>query len=172
MVTDAVAGRETPLARNAAESPLAWLATRRDRSGQPMISRTQLDAGQRLSADHERGMQRDRVTQSWDVSGVRGESPQDRLTVGEAAQDARRRVRNALDAVGPELSSVLYAVCCEERGLETVEKQHGWPQRCGKVILRLALDRLAQHYGMAPSVSGAARAGLVHWGSADYRPTA
>lgn len=156
---------------NAAESPLAWLATRRDKNGNPMISPTQLDAGTRLACDHERAMMRERVTQSWDASGVRGGGAGDRLTVSEAAHDARERVRAALDAVGPELSSALYAVCCAQEGLETVEKRHGWPARCGKVILRLALDRLAQHYGMAPSVSGAARAGLVHWGTADYRPS-
>lgn len=157
---------------NAAESPLGWLATRRDKAGKPMITRTQLEAGQRLAMDHERALKRQRITQSWDASGVHADGPRDQLTVSEAAHDARRRVRDALDAVGPEMSSVLYAVCCEEHGLEAVEKQHGWPARCGKVILRLALDRLAQHYGMAPSVSGAARAGLVHWGAADYRPSA
>ncbi|UOM34349.1 DUF6456 domain-containing protein [Acuticoccus sp. I52.16.1] len=157
---------------NAAESPLGWLATRRDRNGAPMISRMQLEAGRRLAMDHERALRRERVTQSWDLSGVHGDGPRDRLTVSEAAHDAQRRVREALDAVGPEMSSVLYEVCCEERGLEMVEKQHGWPARCGKVILRLALDRLAQHYGMAPSVSGAARAGLVHWGADGYRPSA
>lgn len=160
------------LRTNAAESPLAWLATRRDKSGQPMISATQLDAGMRLARDHERAMMRERVTQSWDASGVRGGGGGERLTVTEAAHDARERVRAALDRVGPELSSVLYSVCCAQEGLESVEKRHGWPARCGKVVLRLALDRLAQHYGIAPAVSGAARAGLVHWGSSDYRPSA
>lgn len=160
------------LAVNAAESPLGWLATRRDKAGKPMLSRTQLEAGQRLARDHERGARRERVTQSWDASAVRGDRPRDGLTLSEAAHDARGRVTRALDAVGPDFAPVLVAVCCEEKGLETVEKTQGWPARCGKVILRLALDRLAQHYGMAPSVSGAARAGLVHWGSPDYRPAA
>lgn len=161
-----------PVQANVAESPLAWLASRRDKAGKPMLTAAQVEAGRRLAVDHERGMTRERVTQSWDVSGVHGESRRDRLTVTEAATDARRRVGRALDAVGPDLSEVLVAVCCEEQGLEAVEKRLGWPARCGKVVLRLALDRLARHYGIAPAVSGAARAGLVHWGAADYRPTA
>lgn len=157
---------------NAKESPLAWLATRRDRSGRPMLEREHVLAGRRLAEDHDRGHQRERVTQSWDASGVRGDAPRDRLSVSEAAADARRRVERAVEAVGPGLANVLVAVCCEEQGLEAVEKRYGWPARCGKVILRLALDRLAAHYGLGAAAHGAPATHLLHWGTADYRPAA
>jgi hypothetical protein len=157
---------------NGAECPLSWLATRRDRSGNPLITAEQHEAGRRLHGDHARAHRAERVTQSWDISGVRGEAPRDRLTTTEAAADARRRVEGALDAAGPGLADVLLAVCCEEVGLETVEKRFGWPARSGKVVLRLALDRLADYYGIARLASGAARSQLLHWGAADYRPRA
>ncbi|MEM8854925.1 MAG: DUF6456 domain-containing protein [Pseudomonadota bacterium] len=157
---------------NAAESPLAWLSTRRDKSGAPMITPEQSLAGHRLFADYERGHQRARTTQAWDASCVRGSTRRDGMTVSEAASDARRRVEKALAAVGPGLCDVLVGVCCDQLGLEAVEKQNRWPARSAKVILRLALDRLAAHYGIAAEAKGNASGPLVHWGTQDYRPRA
>ena len=164
-------GERIEVRANAAENPLSWLATRRGRDGAPLIDRAQHEAGKRLAGDFERANRRERTSQSWDMSGVRGESRRDRLTLGEAALEARRRVERALDAVGPGLAEILVAVCCEERGLEVIERRLGWPQRSGKVVLRLALDRLASHYGIGLSARGSG-AKLVHWGADGYRPSA
>ena len=160
------------VAVNTRESPLAWLATRKDRDGRPMISAAAFEAGQRLHCDHERGHQRARVTQSWDASGVHADGPRERMSVGEAAAAARRRVEMALEEVGPGFAEVLVAVCCQENGLEDVEKRHRWPARSGKVVLRLALDRLAAHYGIGTAATGRPARQLLQWGTADYRPSA
>ena len=78
----------------------------------------------------------------------------------------------ALMAVGPEVSRVLVDICCELKGLEDAEKANGWPQRAGKVVLQIALTRLAKHYGLIGEERWTqARRGLRHWGSEDYRPT-
>jgi hypothetical protein len=85
---------------------------------------------------------------------------------------AKERVMRALDAVGPELAGVLVDICCELKGLEEAERSHDWPQRAGKVVLQLALTRLARHYGLdVPSELPRRRKGIRHWGSEDYRPT-
>ena len=67
---------------------------------------------------------------------------------------------------------MLVDICCELKGLEDAEKENGWPQRAGKVVLQIALTRLARHYGLIGSeTQKPARRGLRHWGSEDYRPT-
>ena len=68
---------------------------------------------------------------------------------GEGPQDARSRVAEALEALGPGLSDIVFRVCCFIEGLETAEKRLGWSARSGKVVLKIALERLAAHYRLS-----------------------
>lgn len=134
------------------ESPLAWLRRRKDRAGQPLLTDAEFHAGERLRGDFTIGQMMARVTANWTpVSGGSGPRvPRDgELTMTEAALEARERCRDALEAVGPELSGVLIDVCCHLKGLEAMERDAGWPQRSGKVILQMALRVLARHYAQA-----------------------
>lgn len=62
--------------------------------------------------------------------------------------EARRRLDRALYSVGEDARAALVRVVLEERGLEDLESEQGWPRRSGKIIVRMALDALAGHYGM------------------------
>jgi len=62
---------------------------------------------------------------------------------------AKQRFARALSTVGPGLSDLLFEVCCHLTGLEAMESANGWPRRSGKVVLQIALDRLAAHYGLS-----------------------
>lgn len=138
---------------NDSESPLAWLARRKGRDGRAMIGPDQFIAGERLRADFTRGHLTPRVTASWSgivrAKGAGGGGEMTDLIVA-----SRQRVRLALEACGPEFSGLLLDVCCFLRGLEDVERERGWPSRSAKVVLQLALDRLARHYGLRASASG------------------
>jgi hypothetical protein len=58
-------------------------------------------------------------------------------------------------------------VCCFLRGLEDVERERGWPPRSAKVVLQLALDRLARHYGFASEAQAEADAHIRTWLASD-----
>ena len=134
-------GRQ-PLMANLGESPLAWLMRRR------MISPRQFEAGERLRADHSRAHAPPSVTMRWDPAPTAKTRsvPGGPLDPTGSQIEARRRFEAATSAVGPGLADVLARVVCEGQGLEAAERAIGWPARAGKVVLGLALDRLAEHY--------------------------
>jgi len=134
---------------NHAESPLAWLRRRRDRSGEAMIDEAAFAAGERLRADMTRAQMTPRVTASWEAPVSAGTGGRLRQEPGDMALAARQRVSRALAAAGDDFAGVLVDVCGFLKGLEQVEKERGWPARSGKLILRMALARLAAHYGLS-----------------------
>lgn len=159
---------------NVAESPLAWLARRRDRNGVPMISALQFEAGERLRLDHERAALTPRVTTNWDAAGAgvsRGRgAAHAAIELRDSAVAARERINRALAAVGPELGDTLLDVCCHLKGLEQIERDANWPQRSAKVVLQMALSALARHYGLIGEGEAGGRSRIGHWGASDYRP--
>jgi len=160
-----------PTLVNDAESPLAWLARRKDREGRTFLDAAQLEAGERFRRDIEQAQLLQRVTANWEASINAARQGADAGAVSEVAIDARRRLVRAFDAVGPELAGLLTDVCGYLKGMEIVESERGWPPRSAKVVLKIALDRLARHYGLAIEARGRDRAeSLLHWGAEDYRP--
>lgn len=159
-----------PLVVDEAESPLGWLARRKGRDGAPFLQAAQVEAGERFRRDVEIAQIRQRVTSDWSGaagSGRRG--PQD-LNVSDLAIAARQRLDRAAAAVGADLNNLLIDVCGLQKGLELVERERSWPPRSAKVVLKIALDRLAAHYGLASQAQGPERARTRRWGASDYRP--
>ncbi|MGY3436585.1 MULTISPECIES: DUF6456 domain-containing protein [unclassified Marinovum] len=129
------------------ETPLTSLARRRDKDGTLFLSDALVSAGERLREDFEVAQMAPRTTQNWDqflTGGAdtgpgRGDGPL-------AATEARRRVANALGDLGPGLGDVALRCCCYLEGLEITEKHMGWSARSGKIVLRIALQRLRRFY--------------------------
>ena len=153
---------------NDAESPLTWLRARRDKTGMPLISDAQYLAGERLRMDFERAMLARRTTTNWDMAGAGGRGGAIAAELSDGAIAARQRYVKALEAVGPELASMLAQVCCLSAGLEQAERLLNLPQRSGKAVLALGLTALARHYGLLEP--GGRRNDVRHWGLDDYRP--
>ncbi len=157
-----------PVLENLGESPLTRLFLRRDAKGKSFISATALAAGERYRADFEKAGLQPRVSANWEASvASRGRGGGD-SGISDFAMDARKRFDRALGLLGRDLSGVTTDVCCFLKGLETVERERGWPPRSAKLMLRTALDLLAVHYGIAGTQPS--RAGMQHWGTADFRP--
>ncbi|WP_343520254.1 DUF6456 domain-containing protein [Sphingomonas sp.] len=128
---------------NLAESPLSWLRAR------GLVDGRQFDAGERLRADYETAALGPRVTMRWDAApaGPR-HGAHDRLDPTTAQIAAKRRFDAAVSAAGPGLSDILWRVICAGETVPTAEKALGWPTRAGRLVLTLALDRVADHYGL------------------------
>ena len=129
---------------NATESPLGWLLSR------GLVSRRQYEAGERLRADWERAQLAPRVTMAWDAAPVaRGRGGAAGKPDLDGAQlDARRRFDDAIAFAGPGLADVLWRVVCAGEGMRDAETALGWPARAGKLVLTIALDRIAAYYRM------------------------
>ena len=127
---------------NLAESPLGWLHSRGH------VTRRQFDAGEQLRSDWERAQLAPGVTMRWDgAPSARGRSGPAREADPSAARiDAKRRFDAAVAFAGPGLSDILWRIVCAGEGMREAESALGWPARSGKVVLGLALDRVADHY--------------------------
>ena len=124
------------------ESPLGWLLSRGH------VTQRQYEAGERLRSDWERAQLSPRVTMVWDAAPVargRGGSSAEPDLNG-AQLDAKRRFDHALESAGPGLSDILWRVVCAGDGMREAETALGWPARAGKLVLSLALDRIAAYY--------------------------
>lgn len=125
------------------ESPLGWLLARE------LISLRQFEAGERLRDEWERAQLSPSITMRWDAAppsgrGRRGgPSP---VEPGAAQLSAKQRFDAAVTAVGPGLTDILWRIVCAGEGMRDAETALGWPARAGRLVLTIALDRLAEHY--------------------------
>ena len=127
---------------NLSESPLGWLHARGH------LSDRQFDAGEQLRVDWEKAHLAPRITMRWDASPVAKakRSAPVVLNETEAQLAAKQRFTNALDYLGSDLSDIAWRIICGGEGMPAAEKNLGWPARSGKLVLKIALDRLATFY--------------------------
>lgn len=130
---------------NLAESPLGWLHAR------GLVSARQFGAGEQLRADFERAALGPRVTMAWDAppASRTARGAPDPAGTTHAHLRAKARFDSAINHVGAGLSDILWRVVCAGESVPNAEKALHWPARSGRLVLTLALDRLADHYGFA-----------------------
>lgn len=127
---------------NLGESPITWLHARGH------LSDRLRDAGEALRADYERAQIAPSITMRWDpvrvkTTGERG------LEASERQIAARQRFDGAIRAAGRGLEDILWRVVCAGEALPEAERALGWPARSGKLVLRIALERMADYYRIA-----------------------
>ncbi len=127
---------------NLAESPLGWLRSRGH------VTERQCQAGERLRWDWERAQLDPQVTMRWDAAPLqRGRGGGAVAPDPSLSQlDARRRFGAAVDSAGPGLADIVWRIVCAGEGMRQAESALGWPARAGKLVLGIALDRIADFY--------------------------
>lgn len=148
-IYDQAEGTSRRVRYNVAESPVSMLARRRGPDGKPFLEDALVAAGERLREDFETAQMGPRVAQNWDrflTGRDRGAFAPDDNAPARGPEAARERVHAALRDLGPGLGDVALRVCCFLEGLELTEKHMGWSARSGKIVLRIALQRLKRHY--------------------------
>jgi len=156
-------GRECIVTFNDAESPLSELRRR------GMIDLTQFEAGERLRRDFTMAQLNPRLAVDWTALlavGIR--SIKGPLDISDTALAAKQRFTRAMVAVGPGLSDLLFDVCCHLIGLGQTEMENRWPRSSAKVVLCIALDCLARHYGFLIKASAPGR--MRSWQADEEEP--
>jgi len=132
-------GKRRTVTVNTGESPLAWLHSRGH------LERRLHDAGEALRADYERAQLSPNITMRWDPVRVKTTGEQG-MGAAERQLAAKQRFDGAITAAGKGLEDILWRVVCAGEGLPQAEKALGWPVRSGKLVLKLALERVADFY--------------------------
>lgn len=132
-------GKRRTVTVNLAESPLGWLHARGH------LDDRLFAAGERLRADYERAQLAPNVTMRWEPVRIRGGGDVG-LNPTERQIAAKERFHGAISEAGRGLSDILWRVVCAGESLPDAEKGLQWPARSGKLVLRIALDRVAGFY--------------------------
>ena len=132
-------GAKRSVTVNLAESPLSWLHSRGH------LTDREFDAGERLRTDYERANLAPSITMRWNPLRVDG-GPGPELTLSESRIAAKQRFDAALAEAGRGLSDIIWHVVCAGQSIADTEKALNWPARSGKLVLKLALDRVADYY--------------------------
>lgn len=127
---------------NLAESPLSWL------HGHGHLTDRQLLAGETLRGDYEVASIGPQVTMRWDevAQSRQRRGPPTSPCRSERMLSAKARFDAAMEGLGPDLTDIAWRVICAGENVNMVERAMGWPTRSGKLVLRIALDRLAMFY--------------------------
>lgn len=125
---------------NLCESPLTWLHARGH------LTDREYDAGERLRADWETAQLAPGMSMRWEPVAVRSSRHDHDLNPTERQIAAKARFDGALAVAGKGLGDILWRVVCAGDSLPVAEKALEWPVRSGKLVLKLALDRVAEFY--------------------------
>lgn len=165
-----VAHRPDGQAVNLAESPLARLATAVGGEA-AYLERHHVEAGERVRRLVERAHLMPRMTMTYSASRTAGNDAGKSGDISDMAADARRSLADIHRVLPRDCAGVVLDVCGLLRGLQEVERDRGWPRRSAKLVLRIGLDRLAEHYGISPFAVGNPSGRTQGWIGAGARPS-
>lgn len=154
---------------NLAESPLARLAASGGGAA-PFLAPHHVEAGERVRRLVERAQLQPRLTMAYALSRTAGRQPAHAADITDMAAEARRELARLHAVLPRDCAGVVLDVCGLLKGLQQVESERGWPRRSAKLVLRIGLEQLAQHYGLGPFATGVASRRPHRWMESGARP--
>lgn len=152
---------------NLAESPLARLAA----GTPPFLERHHVEAGERVRRLVERASIQPRMTMTYAASMTAGQRRSGPGDISDMAADARKALDEVYRVLPRDCAGVVMDVCGLLKGLQVVEAERGWPRRSAKLVLRIGLEQLAQHFGYAPVAVGVETTRARKWMGEGGRPS-
>ncbi|MEQ1901339.1 MAG: DUF6456 domain-containing protein [Devosia sp.] len=151
------------------ESPLARLAAAPVK-GKPFLEVRHLEAGDRIRRLVEKARLQPRTTMTYSASRTAGSQQNHIADLSDLAADARKSLAELHAILPRDCAGVVLDVCGFLKGLQQVETERGWPRRSAKLVLRIGLDKLADHYGIGNHAIGKANGKPRNWMAEDARP--
>ena len=132
------------------ENALDTLSRRKGTNGVPFLSRDLVLAGRRLNEDFVLSGCQSAIEDNFEKFLISQFDPVD------LAHDALAlmRFKHAVQDLGPGLADIAVRSCCLNEGIERSESAMGWSARSGKIVLRIALQRLKRHYHIVHGAGG------------------
>ncbi|MDP1730340.1 MAG: DUF6456 domain-containing protein [Devosia sp.] len=157
---------------NLSESPLARLAVASRGEAAPFLERHQVEAGERVRRLAERARLQPRVIMNYSAAQTAGGNSTARggAEISDLAADTRAALAEIHRLLPRDCAGVVVDVCGLLKGLQTVETERGWLRRSAKLVLRIGLEQLALHYGLAPVAVGAESRRRRAWMEQGARP--
>ncbi|MEQ1769156.1 MAG: DUF6456 domain-containing protein [Devosia sp.] len=162
-----IAHGETTL--NLAESPLSRLAAAVPGAA-PFLERHHVEAGERVRQLADRAGLQPRLTMTYSAERTIGTNRNTARELSDFATDARKALAEIHAVLPHDCAAVVLDVCGLLKGLQQVEAERGWPRRSAKLVLRIGLDRLAEHFGYAPGAIGPENTRPRRWLGEGARP--
>jgi hypothetical protein len=144
---------------NLSESPLSRLVVGERAFLQPH----HLEAAERVRILVERSQLLPRTTMNYSSATTGRRQRNGPSDLSDMAVDARRALDQIHRHLPAECVGVVIDVCGWLKGLQEVERDRGWPRRSAKLVLRIGLEQLAQHFGLGPYAVGKTHVSQRSW---------
>jgi hypothetical protein len=145
---------------NFAESPLSRLVV----GDRAFLAPHHIEAAERVRALVDRAQLQPRTTMNYSGVPAGGKRQGSHAAdIPDMAIDARRVLEEIHRELPAECAGVVLDVCGWLKGLQEVERDRGWPRRSAKLVLRIGLEQLAQHFGLGPYAIGRNRVSQRSW---------
>ena len=145
---------------NLSESPLSKLVV----GEHAFLEPHHIEAAERVRLLVDRAQLQPRTTMNYSGGTAGGKrSGNHAADIPDMAIDARRMLDDIHRKLPAECAGVVIDVCGWLKGLQEVERDRNWPRRSAKLVLRIGLEQLAQHFGLGPYAVGKTRVSQRSW---------